>query len=123
MINYNTYLKNKNKIDNYKIIKDYLKNYEMIKTINENLLFLYDYKLTNNKLDQKNIKFIYTDYYKILNYYYDNLKIKLDQKNIIKEYQKLLNMLIGFNKTYIENLRLLNINYYHNNNRLKEYII
>ena len=123
MINYNTYLKNKNKIDNYKIIKNYLKNYEMIKTINENLLFLYDYKLTNNKLDQKNIKFIYTDYYKILNYYYDNLKIKLDQKNIIKEYQNLLNMLIGFNKTYIENLRLLNINYYHNNNRLKEYII
>ncbi len=123
MINYNTYLKNKNKIDNYIIIKDYLKNYEMIKTINENLLFLYDYKLTNNKLDQKNIKFIYTDYYKILNYYYDNLKIKLDQKNIIKEYQNLLNMLLGFNKTYIENLRLLNINYYHDNNKLKEYII
>ena len=50
MINYNTYLKNKKNITNYNIMKQYLINYEILKTTNKNLLILYTYKLNNNTM-------------------------------------------------------------------------
>ena len=50
MINYNTYLKNKKNITNYNIMKQYLINYETLKTTNKNILILYTYKLKNNTI-------------------------------------------------------------------------